>query len=142
MKPIKLDDIKKVSRPYSVPEGYFEDLPLKIQTRIQSERKESWIRTPAFKLAFAIAAMLTIVMSIVFVNQSVNPEDLLADIPEEELLAYANLMQFEESDIFSAFEGSIEEIDFFDADGLDNLELEDSTLDDLLLEYDLSDEYL
>ncbi|MEP1094623.1 MAG: hypothetical protein ABJG78_05905 [Cyclobacteriaceae bacterium] len=142
MKPIKLDDIEKKSQPYSVPEGYFEDLPMKIQGRISQQKKESWIKMPAVKLAFAAGAMLAIVMSVVFVNQSVTPEDLLADIPEEELLAYIDMLQIDENDILAAFEGSVESIDFFDANGLEDLELEDEYLDDLLIEYDLSDDYL
>ncbi|MEP5611540.1 MAG: hypothetical protein ABJP45_04790 [Cyclobacteriaceae bacterium] len=142
MKPIKLDDIDKKSQPFSVPDGYFEDLPMKIQSRISEEKKSSWVKMPAVRLAFAVAAMLTVVMSIVFVNQSVTPEDLLADIPEEELLAYIDMLQIDENDILAAFDGSVESIDFFDANGLEDLELEDESLDDLLIEYDLSDDYL
>jgi len=142
MKPIKLDDIEKNSQPYAVPEGYFEDLPMKIHGRISRQKKVSWIKMPAMRLAFAAAAVLAIVMSIVFVNQSVTPEDLLADIPEEELLAYIDMLQIEEGDILAAFEGSVESIDFFDAEEFDDLELEDESLNDLLIEYDLSDDYL
>ncbi len=142
MKPIKLDDIEKNSKPFSVPEGYFDDLPMKIQSRIQEEKKEVWIKRPVFRLAMAMAAMLVIVMSIVFMNQSAGPEDLLADIPEEELLAYVDMMQFDETDILSAFEGSIETIEFFDMEGFEDLQLEDEALDDLLIEYDLTDDYL
>ncbi len=142
MKPIKLDDIEKKSRPFSVPEGYFDDLPMKIQDRIQEEKKEVWIKTPALRLAFAVAAMLVIVMSIVFINQTTTPEDLLADIPEEELLAYIDMMQLDETDIFSAFEGSVETIEFYDMEGFEDLQLEDEALDDLLIEYDLTDDYL
>lgn len=142
MKPIKLDDIEKKSQPFTVPDGYFEDLPMKIQSRISEEKKEAWIKLPAMKLAFAAVAMLAIVMTTVFVNQSVTPDDLLADIPEADLLAYIDLLQVDEGDILAAFEGSIESIDFFDANDLDDIELGDDSLDDLLIEYDLSDEYL
>ncbi len=142
MKPIKLDDIEKNSRPFSVPEGYFDDLPMKIQNKILAEKKEAWFKRPVFRLGLAMAAVFVIVMSIVFINQSASPEDLLADIPEEELLAYIDLMQLDESDIFSAFEGSIETIEFFDMEGLEDLQFEDEALDDLLIEYDLTDDYL
>ena len=142
MKPIKLDDIEKNSRPFSVPEGYFKDLPMKIQDRIQEEKKEVWVKTPAFRLAFAIAAMIVVVMSIVFVNQSASPEDLLADIPEEELLAYIDMIQLDENDILSAFESSVETIEFYDMEGFEDLQFEDEALDDLLIEYDLTDDYL
>ena len=142
MKPIKLDDIEKKSQPFAVPDGYFEDLPMKIQSRISEEKKESWIKMPVLKLAFAAAAMLAIITTTVFLNQNVTPDDLLADIPEEDLLAYIDLLQIEEGDILAAFEGSVESIDFFDTDGLDEIDLGNESLDDLLIEYDLSDEYL
>lgn len=143
MKPFKLDDIKKGKQPFTVPEGYFENLPMKIQSRVEVKKKESWSRTPAFRLAFSLATMIAIVFSVfMFFSQSPTPEDLLADIPQEELLAYIDLVQLEESDILSAFEGGGEGINFFDSEGLDDIEIEDGALDNLLLEYGLSDEYL
>ena len=113
MKSFKLDDIEKNKQPFSVPDGYFEDLPMKIQSRIEGQKKESWVRTPAFRLAFSVAAMLILVFTVVFLNPSESAEDLLADIPEEELLAYIDMVQFDETDILAAFEGSVEGVDFF-----------------------------
>lgn len=141
MKPIKLDDIEKNTRPFEVPEGYFDDLPMKIQSRIETKKKTNWVRTPTFRLALSAATMFLIVLGVVFFNQSTTPEDMLADIPEEELLAYINMTELDEADILAAFQGSIESIEFEDS-AFDDLNLEDESLDDLLLEYDLTDDYL
>jgi hypothetical protein len=142
MKPIKLDDIEKNSQPFSVPEGYFDDLPMKIQSRIQTEKKETWIHSPSFKVAFSVAAMMIIVMTIIFLNKAISPEEMLADISEVELLAYIDNMQIEESDILNVFNEDVEDIDFFDTEGIESLELEEESLDDLLIEYELTDDYL
>ncbi len=144
MKSFKLDDIEKQKPPFKVPEGYFEDLPMKIQSRIEDQKRDRFVTTPVFRLAFASAMVLLVTSAVVytvfFTGQS-SVEDLLADVPQEELMAYIDLMEFEDNDILAAFEGTIESIDF-ESDGLEEVEIGEEVLDDLLLEYDLSDEFL
>lgn len=143
MKPFKLDDIEKNKQPFAVPKGYFEDLPMKIQSKIEVKKKDSWTKNPAFKLAFSMAAMAAIIFSVfALFSDPQSPEDILANISQEELLAYVDLVQLEESDILNAFEDGAEGINFFDSDGFEDIEIGDEALDDLLLEYDLSEEYL
>lgn len=139
MKPFKIEDIEK-KKPFDVPDGYFEDLPMKIQARI--EKKEiQWFQTPVFKMAVSLASIIIIVITFVFIGTNEPAEDFLADVSQEDLLAYVDFMQLDEQDIFSAFEGSMEGVDFSETQ-IEEIELEDMELDDLLIEYDLSDDFL
>lgn len=143
MKPFKLEDIEKKEQPFIVPEGYFEALPMQVQGRVSAKESNSWARTPAFKLALSMATMLAIVVAgLFFFAQSDSPEELLADISHEELLAYFDLVEVEESDILAALGVGGDDIDFFGTEGLEEIEIEDGALDELLLEYELSEEYL
>ena len=141
MKSFKLEDIEKKDQPFTVPEGYFEDLPMKIQAKVEARKKKwSWIYQPRVQLAFSMAMIVLIIGSIFYVNSPKSVDDMLANVSQEDLLAYVDMMQLEDGDILAAFEGSIESIDF--SESLENIELEDASLDAILNEYDLSEEYL
>lgn len=87
----RLDDIPK-KQVFTVPDGYFEDLPMRIQARIQKpESRSSWI--PEFNLAlkFALPVVLVGVISVVVWINLPKTEDALANldaVPTEQLLAY------------------------------------------------------
>jgi len=144
MKPFKLDDIDKKRQPYEVPPNYFEDLPMKIQQRIETSQKTrwNWIFSPTFRLAASITAVLVVVLSITLFYQNDTAEDLLSSVTEDELIAYIDLMALEEDEILTAFENTIQVMDFSEETELDGLEIEDESLDDLMNTYDLTDEYL
>ncbi|MEQ9403696.1 MAG: hypothetical protein RIM99_08940 [Cyclobacteriaceae bacterium] len=142
MKSFKIEDTDKGKQPFSVPDGYFEKLPMQIQSRIEAEKKPVLLKMPALRVAFAAAAILTIVLTVVFIDQPRTPEEMLAGISQEDLLAYIDLSGIEESDIYAVFDSDIDDLDFTDTNELDELQLEDDQLDDILIEYDLSDEYL
>lgn len=68
----KLEKLKGNNNPFSVPEGYFENFPTRIQERIVSENKEhAWILKlfryvkPQFALGFMIIAFAAIAISTV-----------------------------------------------------------------------------
>ncbi|MEM9340671.1 MAG: hypothetical protein AAGA66_18200 [Bacteroidota bacterium] len=144
MSAFKLDDIEKKGQPFKAPDGYFEDLPLRIQHRIQTNAssKVSWYGTPAFKWAFSIATIVIVLLSVTFFDSSQSTEDLLAEIPEEELLAYVDQMSFDEEEILTAFEGDIQSLDFAESATLNDLDIENESLEDLMSEYGLEEEYL
>jgi len=138
----KLDDIDK-KQGFKVPEGYFEDLPMKIQKRIEQE-KPATRRLTIPQWGLALAASLALVFTFVFVLPDDGPsaEDLLATISEEELIAYLDQDDFDEYEIASAFQDVPEVFEFENSDGLDGLDLEDQAIEDVLLEYDLGEDYL
>lgn len=134
----KLDDINK-KPDFKLPEGYFEDLPLKIQNRIEAEKPKSRvIRLPTWSLA--MAASVVAIVSLVFLlggNEN-KADDLLAEISEEDLVAYIEELDLDEYDLASAFPETTEELEFKDIEIMDGLDLEDHSIDDILLEYNLA----
>ena len=137
----KLDDIDK-KETLKVPEGYFEDLPMKIQQRISQEEKPQGFSVPSWSLA--LAASLLLIVTFVFILPEAEPsaEELLAEISQEEIVEYLDLLELDEYDIASAIGEDEEAFEFEDTNVLDGIDLEDQSIDDVLLEYDLADEYL
>ncbi|HRW63743.1 MAG TPA: hypothetical protein P5132_09655 [Bacteroidales bacterium] len=67
---MNLEDLKGKENPFSVPDGYFEDLPSRIQERIASGKEEHvWFLRfiqfvkPQFALAFMIIAFAVITLT-------------------------------------------------------------------------------
>ncbi len=137
----KLDDIDK-KESFKVPEGYFEDLPLKIQQRISKEEKSHGIRVPGWSLALAASILLLVTFVFILPSNDASAEELLAQISQEEIVAYLDQIELDEFDIASAIGDEVNELDFNDTNVLDGVDLEDQSLDDVLIEYDLADEYL
>jgi len=87
----KLEDIPK-KQVFSVPAGYFDKLPLAIQSRIEAKEHTAWSNPfLAFSLKYALPVVLLTVVS-VFMYQSQNnnadAEVLLADVSSEALIQY------------------------------------------------------
>ena len=137
----KLDDIDK-KQVFKVPEDYFEDLPVKIQQRISNERKNQRSGVPAWSLAFTAAILLLATFIFIIPNGDPTAEDLLAEVSQEDIVAYLDQIDLDEYDIASAFAVEDNEWQFEETDMLEGIDLEDQSMDDVLLEYDLGDEYL
>lgn len=138
----KLDDIDK-KEVFEVPKGYFEGLPMKIQKRIDAERpisKQSFI--PKWRLALAASLVLVITFVFVFNNDEPSPEEMLAEVSQDELVAYLDLLELDEYEIASAFDEDLDIFETEDTNVLDGIDLGDDAINDVLLEYDLEDEYL
>ena len=136
----KLDDIDKKPQ-FEVPEGYFEDLPMRIQKRIEAKRP---VRKVFVSWSLAIATSISLILISIFTfRANDNPVDqLLAEVPHMELVAYLDQLELEESDIAEVFTDVVQEIDLEGFGLLDELELEDQSIDEILNEYNLEEELL
>ncbi len=145
---MKLDDLHKKNI-YKVPEGYFDELPGRIQQRIQSEKSSSkLIQLPwpsLVKYALPVAASIAILVAI-FVNQGTeNPttisyQEMLNEISTEEMLTFLELEDITSYEIIQSVNvESLEE--GFENLNNDYLELDDAmdeaTLDAIMDEYDI-----
>jgi hypothetical protein len=87
----RLEDLPK-KQPFTVPDGYFENLPLRIQARIQAKDKEiSWLPEFNFALKFALPVLVLGIVSIAVWTNLSKAEDSMANldsVPTEQLLAY------------------------------------------------------
>ena len=138
----RIDDMdKKID--FKVPDGYFENLPLKIQQRIEIEKKEAKTFTlPTWSYALAASALLIMAFVILFQNPSPSAEKLLAEVSEEALIAYLDDIEIDEYDLVSALPDHAEDLPFNEIDMLQNLDLGDESMDDILLEFNIEEETL
>ena len=138
----RIDDMdKKID--FKVPDGYFENLPLKIQQRIEIEKKEAKTFTlPTWSYALAASALLIMGFVILFQNPSPSAEKLLAEVSEEALIAYLDDIEIDEYDLVSALPDHAEDLPFNEIDMLQNLDLGDESMDDILLEFNIEEETL
>ena len=137
----RLEDIDK-NLDYKVPEGYFENLPLQIQQRVEAEKSENKvIRLPSW--SYAVAASIVLMVSFVFMFDNPDPtaETLLADVSEEALIAYLEEIEIDEYDIASALPDG-ENLQFEDINMLNDLDFGNESFDNILQEYNLEDESL
>lgn len=133
----KLADIPK-TQPFKVPDNYFEDLPMRIQARIQKpEPKSLWAGEWGLALKLAIPVLVVGIGAVVFwPSVAINADTTasLDSVPTTELLAYL------ESD-----ELSIEEIienGSFTAASLNDLSptstIEDNDMNEFIQQYDFN----
>lgn len=128
---------------FQVPEGYFENLPLQIQKRIDQEKnKSATYSIPSWSLA--MAAMLAAILSFVFYfnDTTSSTEALLASVPEEDIISYLSSMDMTDYELITTLTNAEVEIEFEELNLLDGLELEGESFDDLLQEYNLENESL
>lgn len=133
----KLDDIGKKPS-FKVPDGYFEDLPLKIQNRIETEKSNNRsIQLPAWSYAMAAAVVIIVSFTLFFGRNDNHVEKLLAEISEEDLVAYIDEMDLDEYDLAATFPETTDDLEFDDLEMMNDLDLEDHSIDEILLEYNL-----
>lgn len=138
----KIDNSDKKT-PFKVPDGYFENLPLNIQTRISQDSRSrlAW-SIPKWGIAIASSIVLVITFMLIVPDSSNDTDQLLAEFSQDELIAYLETMELDEYDITSAFENSQEVFDFENSTVLDGIDLEGETIENVFSEFDLEDEYL
>jgi len=133
----KLDEMPK-KQVYSVPDGYFDNLPTIIQARVvKPQASESLVVNWSSALRYALPALALVLMVTYFGvrlnNNSIDVQAMLDDIPTEELVAF-----LAESDISTEEILSMVDLESFDVDGMidENIQLlDDNEWDDLLDEY-------
>ena len=89
----KLEDIPKKDV-FRVPEGYFENLPSIVQSRVAGQKKEKAF-SPGFSLAvrYALPVVVLGVIGYFWLGpkaEQKSPESILATIETEDLVAYLN----------------------------------------------------
>lgn len=98
----KLDEIPKKNI-FEVPDGYFDRLPLQIQARL--EKPSPSLANPAWKMAvrYALPALVVIFGLFYFLQPSTQePEELLAEIASEHLVAYLHDSDLNVSELLEA----------------------------------------
>ncbi len=145
-KPLKLEDFSK-ENPFSVPEGYFEELPCIIQAKvIAAPERVSWldwalIPAHTWKISLAaVAVILTIVFSGIFQQSDLSSsvEDILAEVSMEDLIEYIEYSDLSTDEILAELNFIDIDSDFLMSDEIQLLNVDD--LDELDFIY-LYEEY-
>jgi hypothetical protein len=124
---------------FSVPDGYFDSLPGKIQARISSEKPSE---QPGFvfryRLQYALPVMALLAIGIYWFSIEQNPgdaESILASIQTEELVSYLNSSELTTDDLLQDVEFSDDDIQDIESEVYElNLGTED--LDEVLGDFD------
>lgn len=120
----KLDEIPKKSI-FEVPEGYFDRLPMKIQARLEAPSERPSVSVWNLALRYALPSVIAVFALVYFLRpKSHDPEELLAGISSEHLIAYLNDSDISENDLLEAAH-----FDEADADSL-SLQLNNTLLGD------------
>lgn len=128
----KLEDIPKQNI-FNVPEGYFDQLPQVIQSRISKPKPEFW-KLPVFRYSVSMATLIIIGFTWWNLQKEVTIEDQLGKIETDQLIAYLDdadvtseflteefswsendLNELEES-VFSTMDYSISDLDLIESE--------------------------
>ena len=143
---MKLEEIKKKNI-YTVPDKYFDQLPTRIQSRVNEKKpvfgfKFSWslfykVATPAF-------AILVLLFYFGIRNNSIKTaDDILAQVSTEDLIAYLGTTDITTDEIIEELDISEIELDFADEGPiLQNIDMDDQELEILFDEFGIDDEIL
>lgn len=136
----RLDDIAKKKEPFSVPDRYFEELPLKVQQKIAEKPRQSVLHLPVWSYATAASVLLLLTTYMLWGTGGGAVDDLLGDISNEDLIAYLQETELDESDLILALEGVDDNELLENIELLNGLELQNQPIDEMYLEYDLEEE--
>lgn len=134
----KLDDIPK-KNVFNVPEGYFDKLPTKIQSRISeqqpAERPVFWMRT--LRLATPVLLVL-LIAGIFWFNQQGRSSDavkLLSAVDTSELISYLNDTDLLTDELLEDFPLDEEDVTNIES-AVYQYDIDESDINELLIDID------
>lgn len=144
---MKLEEIKKKNI-YSVPDKYFDQLPTRIQSRV-NEKKPVFGINFNWSLAIKIATPAFAVIVLLFYfgigsgNNIQTADDILAQVSTEDLIAYLETTDITTDEIIEELDLSDIELDFYDDEPiLQDIDMGDQELEILFDEYGIDSEIL
>lgn len=125
----KLDDIPK-KQFFDVPDGYFEDLPSRVQSKISTRGSEAGQRPFAqYALRLALPALLLAIVAIFYFRPTPPDMDsMLASAETEDLILYLQDAGMTTDEILEELDLSAEEVEALESAAYE-LDLEDIDLD-------------
>jgi hypothetical protein len=125
----KLDDIPKTSV-FKVPEGYFDQLPVKIQSRMTERPHASATNAWTLSLKYALPVVVLVIAGIFWLRPAPTLEDQLEEIDADQIALYLEATdRVETNDVYETMDWTAPEL----------RELEDSVYSNM--EYDLLEEF-
>ena len=124
---------------FDVPDGYFDQLPLKIQARIEAESPKSESK-PYFRYALQYAlpvVMVAVAAIFIFQPKSHSVEDRLASVSTEQLVAYLDEVHtyaLTTEELIESFEFDSETIEAIEQEVYFNFDLENDDFTNLYIQ--------
>ncbi|MCK5703830.1 MAG: hypothetical protein KAI29_21880 [Cyclobacteriaceae bacterium] len=144
---MKLEDIKKENI-YSVPDRYFDQLPARIQSRV-NEKKPVLGVSLSWSLVLRVAGPVLAVILVIFYFGITNnytgqsADDLLAQVTTDDLIAYLETTDITADEIIEGLDFSTIDLDFYEEGPImQNMEMSDEEIDGLYDEYGLDADLL
>ncbi len=144
---MKLEDIKKKNI-YTVPDKYFDQLPTRIQSRVNEKK-------PVFGLSLnwnnaikvTVPAIAMILIAIIYgINTStstLSADEILAQIKTDDLIAYLEMSDITADEIIENLDFTDLEIEFIDESPImQDMDMNEEDIDELLEEYIIDNEFL
>ena len=129
----RLEDIPKKDI-FKVPEGYFEDLPSIIQSRVAGQKKErAFLPTFSYALRYALPVVILGAVGYFWFNpgQPKTAESILATIETEDLVAYLNETDLTTDELLESVQLDANDVDHLE-DEIYGDQLSDDDLDEIL----------
>ena len=144
---MKLEDIEKKNI-YRVPDRYFDQLPMRIQSRVNAENPVnrftfSWkfvtkIAVPAFALV-----LILFYFGINNSNTNLSSEQLLAMVDTEDIIAYLETTDITADEILEEIDLTMLDLDFSDEGAMmEDIDMDAEDMDVLFDEFGIDSELL
>lgn len=147
---MKLDDLNK-KNVFKVPEGYFDDLPMKIQSRIQKEDQKRGTVWDAYflpSLKYTLPILILAIMASIFLlrnnSMDMSPDSILAEVETSEIIAYLEYTDISTEELIEGIQWQEDDFESLaeESFSLDDFDLNEGDYDLLLDEFGLEDELL
>ena len=142
----KLEDIGK-DNIFKVPENYFEELPMRIQSRIKNRDEPFLIPSfnwnQAIKIAIPALVLIVAILLAVFVNKNEAYQDadtILAEVSTDDMIAYLQASDISLDEILDEIQYADIADEFSDQTLLfEENELSDELFDEIILDYGINE---
>jgi hypothetical protein len=131
----RLDEIPKKT-PFEVPEGYFEKLPGRIQARIAKPEPEIAWGKVAVRYALPLVVMGAAAVFFLTNRPSLSPEEVIASIDSEQLVAYLEDAEVNTDDLLDVISLEPMEVESIEMDALGDFLMDETTAEEWVDGYD------
>jgi hypothetical protein len=131
----KLEDIPK-KEIFNVPEGYFDKLPMQIQSRVAGREKRHFTFVGSLKYALPIVTLLVVGIFWFYPTQQQDSTAMLATVNTEDLVAYLNESDLSTDDVLESIDFNTTDLDDIEESVYDVNADEKESLENLINEVD------
>jgi membrane carboxypeptidase/penicillin-binding protein PbpC len=133
----KLDDLTK-KLDYKVPEGYFDSLPGRIQSRVTSGKSASWRFNLGFSMRYALPLVALVAVGIVWYNRAnESMYEQLEKIDENQLTWFLDESDLTSEELADNVTWSTEDLDALEEEVFNAMDESGEGLDIVIDELDL-----